>query len=73
MVDRLRGLKENVIMGRIVPAGTGIVQHQDDITPAFTGEPVSPDAAILSTANGHNGAVGRELVGAERSNSEAAD
>jgi DNA-directed RNA polymerase subunit beta' len=31
MVDRLRGLKENVIMGRIIPAGTGIVQHQDEI------------------------------------------
>ncbi len=55
MVDRLRGLKENVIMGRIVPAGTGIVQHQDDITPAFTGEPVSADAVILSAANGRNG------------------
>jgi DNA-directed RNA polymerase subunit beta' len=73
MVDRLRGLKENVIMGRIVPAGTGIVQHQDDITPGFTGDPVRTEASILSTANGHNGAAGQELVGAERSNSEAAD
>jgi DNA-directed RNA polymerase subunit beta' len=73
MVDRLRGLKENVIMGRIVPAGTGIVQHQDDITPGFTGDPVRAEASILSTANGHNGEAGQELVGAERSNSEAAD
>lgn len=72
MVDRLRGLKENVIMGRIVPAGTGIVQHQDDITPSFTGEPVNAEAA-LSAANGHNGATGGELVGAESTNSEAAD
>ena len=31
MVDRLRGLKENVIMGRVIPAGTGIAQHQDDL------------------------------------------
>ena len=31
MVDRLRGLKENVIMGRIIPAGTGIAQHQDNL------------------------------------------
>ncbi|MGQ4807753.1 DNA-directed RNA polymerase subunit beta' [Candidatus Entotheonellaceae bacterium PAL068K] len=31
MVDRLRGLKENVIMGRIIPAGTGIVPHEDDL------------------------------------------
>jgi DNA-directed RNA polymerase subunit beta' len=23
-VDRLKGLKENVIMGRLIPAGTGV-------------------------------------------------
>ena len=23
-VDRLRGLKENIIMGRLIPAGTGV-------------------------------------------------
>jgi len=28
-VDSLRGLKENVIMGRLIPAGTGMVQHND--------------------------------------------
>jgi len=28
-VDRLRGLKENVIMGRIIPAGTGLKVHRD--------------------------------------------
>ncbi|MEA3464953.1 MAG: DNA-directed RNA polymerase subunit beta' [Thermodesulfobacteriota bacterium] len=27
-VDRLRGLKENVIMGRLIPAGTGIVKYR---------------------------------------------
>jgi DNA-directed RNA polymerase subunit beta' len=27
-VDRLRGLKENVIMGRLIPAGTGLSQYQ---------------------------------------------
>ena len=27
-VDRLRGLKENVIMGRLIPAGTGLNQYQ---------------------------------------------
>jgi DNA-directed RNA polymerase subunit beta' len=27
-VDRLRGLKENVIMGRLIPAGTGLQQYQ---------------------------------------------
>ena len=28
-VDRLRGLKENVIMGRLIPAGTGMLQYDD--------------------------------------------
>ncbi|HED13752.1 MAG TPA: DNA-directed RNA polymerase subunit beta', partial [Gammaproteobacteria bacterium] len=28
-VDRLRGLKENVIVGRLIPAGTGQVYHQE--------------------------------------------
>jgi DNA-directed RNA polymerase subunit beta' len=28
-VDRLRGLKENVIMGRLIPAGTGMPQYDD--------------------------------------------
>ncbi len=27
-VDKLRGLKENVIMGRLIPAGTGLTQYQ---------------------------------------------
>jgi DNA-directed RNA polymerase subunit beta' len=28
-VDSLRGLKENVIMGRLIPAGTGLPRHKD--------------------------------------------
>ncbi len=28
-VDTLRGLKENVIMGRIIPAGTGLQQYRE--------------------------------------------
>ncbi len=27
--DELRGLKENVIVGRLIPAGTGLAHHQD--------------------------------------------
>ncbi|MGH1429314.1 MAG: DNA-directed RNA polymerase subunit beta', partial [Arenicella sp.] len=30
-VDRLRGLKENVIVGRLIPAGTGLAHHEDRI------------------------------------------
>jgi DNA-directed RNA polymerase subunit beta' len=28
-VDRLNGLKENVIVGRLIPAGTGLAYHKD--------------------------------------------
>jgi len=28
-IDFLRGLKENVIMGRLIPAGTGLVQYRE--------------------------------------------
>ncbi len=28
-VDNLRGLKENVIVGRLIPAGTGLVHHEE--------------------------------------------
>ncbi len=38
-IDYLRGLKENVIMGRLIPAGTGLtrykslrIDHTDDET-----------------------------------------
>ena len=27
-VDRLRGLKENILMGRLIPAGTGFAAYQ---------------------------------------------
>jgi DNA-directed RNA polymerase subunit beta' len=27
--DSLRGLKENVVVGRLIPAGTGYAYHQD--------------------------------------------
>jgi DNA-directed RNA polymerase subunit beta' len=28
-VDKLKGLKENVIMGRLVPAGTGVKEYRE--------------------------------------------
>ena len=32
-MDRLKGLKENVIMGRLIPAGTGVKEYRElDIT-----------------------------------------
>jgi DNA-directed RNA polymerase subunit beta' len=32
-VDYLRGLKENVIMGRLIPAGTGLEHHREVMIP----------------------------------------
>jgi DNA-directed RNA polymerase subunit beta' len=28
-IDELRGLKENVIVGRLIPAGTGLAYHAE--------------------------------------------
>jgi DNA-directed RNA polymerase subunit beta' len=55
MIDRLRGLKENVIMGRIIPAGTGIVQHQEDLVELYDGvhTQVRGEATVELSDNGH--------------------
>jgi DNA-directed RNA polymerase subunit beta' len=37
-VDMLRGLKENVIMGRLIPAGTGISEYRDLTVAASSAE-----------------------------------
>ena len=34
-IDSLKGLKENVIVGRLIPAGTGFKSHQDKIKRRF--------------------------------------
>src|SRR5207244_9172855 len=38
-VDRLRGCKENVIMGHLIPAGIGFVEHRE-IKLGDNGEPI---------------------------------
>jgi DNA-directed RNA polymerase subunit beta' len=43
-VDMLRGLKENVIMGRLVPAGTGLTWHETiDVDVPGLGEQAEDD------------------------------
>ncbi|MBM4129012.1 MAG: DNA-directed RNA polymerase subunit beta', partial [Nitrospira sp.] len=47
-VDELRGLKENVIMGRIIPAGTGMSKYRDtfvkrEIPLLFSEQPQEPE------------------------------
>ena len=43
-VDHLRGFKENVIMGHLIPAGTGFHQHRD-VDIEFTVEEPEPQQA----------------------------
>ena len=41
--DELRGLKENVIVGRLIPAGTGYAYHRDRMRRRAAGEaPAAP-------------------------------
>jgi len=61
--DELRGLKENVIVGRLIPAGTGYAYHQDRMRRKAAGEvPVAPqvtaDEASASLAELLNAGLG---------------
>jgi DNA-directed RNA polymerase subunit beta' len=44
-IDFLRGFKENVIMGHLIPAGTGFMGHRS-IRTLETGEPIGKVAAV---------------------------
>ncbi len=46
--DELRGLKENVIVGRLIPAGTGLAYHH--IRKAQAAEPVLADIPATEPA-----------------------
>ena len=48
-VDHLRGLKENVIIGRLIPAGTGMDCYKE-IT-VETAEEAAAEAAALQAAD----------------------
>jgi DNA-directed RNA polymerase subunit beta' len=57
-VDNLRGFKENVIMGHLIPAGTGFPGHRD-IKIVSLSEEIEPEGQGPS---GHTG-LPEELVG----------
>jgi DNA-directed RNA polymerase subunit beta' len=48
--DRLAGLKENVIVGRLIPAGTGLSHHLERrrrrLQECQTARPEDPDVAL---------------------------
>jgi DNA-directed RNA polymerase subunit beta' len=56
-VDDLLGLKENVIVGRLIPAGSGLSEYRDtfvEMPPGF--EPVE-EAGVSEGAEGSQGDV----------------
>jgi DNA-directed RNA polymerase subunit beta' len=67
MVDRLRGLKENVIMGRIIPAGTGIVPHLDSLLERLAEEQKAglTEGAASTSGNGHVSPIEHVEIAAE--------
>src|SRR5205807_6001474 len=62
-VDYLRGLKENVIMGRLIPAGTGLTAYKHlDIEVETPVDEVEAAEEALAIAAGGEGAA---AMGAE--------
>ncbi len=53
-VDALRGLKENVVVGRLIPAGTGLAYHQSRKNPPEQAPMATTDLDVMfgSTMNG---------------------
>ncbi len=50
-VDPLLGLKENVIIGKLIPAGTGLPCYSDvEIAPKTPGSSLSPEAMAALSA-----------------------
>ena len=51
-IDELRGLKENVIVGRLIPSGTGLAYHEDRRRrQALEEEPLEPEAVEVALAS----------------------
>ena len=64
-IDYLRGLKENVIMGRLIPAGTGLAQYRDlDIKMSEEVEAALPAPESLEMEAGGGGrGLARTIIG----------
>jgi DNA-directed RNA polymerase subunit beta' len=71
-VDYLRGLKENVIMGRLIPAGTGLEHYRSIqlLTEMPAPAPVEelPEAAEFAAADE---AAGLDFLGGKDTEEEA--
>jgi DNA-directed RNA polymerase subunit beta' len=64
-VDHLRGFKENVIMGHLIPAGTGFHQHRDVDIEFTVEEPEPQQDEPEEGAEGAEGADGEGAVAVE--------
>ena len=62
--DDLKGLKENVIIGKLIPAGTGLARYRNAV--------VEPDKAIRETIYPNFG-LGDDALGANFSDSDLSD
>jgi len=62
-MDALRGLKENVIMGRLIPAGTGLDEYRKSRLVVHQMEAELPESAPIS--------VGQQPASAAVGSSEA--
>ncbi|CAG1001863.1 DNA-directed RNA polymerase subunit beta' [Burkholderiales bacterium] len=65
--DELRGLKENVIVGRLIPAGTGLAHH----TARKRQKSLGPEAALMEATAAAEDAQAAALAKAEASASAA--
>jgi DNA-directed RNA polymerase subunit beta' len=52
--DQLIGLKENVIIGKLIPAGTGMVRYRS-VQPVLAGAPAAAGYAVESFGDGYDG------------------
>jgi DNA-directed RNA polymerase subunit beta' len=59
--DELRGLKENVIVGRLIPAGTGMAYHRTRRMQAV-GEDIAADREIIGDVDGEVPTASEENV-----------
>ncbi len=69
--DSLRGLKENVIVGRLIPAGTGLAYHEkrrESAIPDISFEEQEPEQEIAPTVTMVEEALAEELSNAETGN-----
>ena len=65
--DSLRGLKENVIVGRLIPAGTGMAFHKERRRKRQTSEVM--EALLEEAASGGEGPEGGTETSAEAASS----